>query len=402
MTRPIKTLLFSTLYPSSARPSHGLFVETRLRELLASGVVETKVIAPVPWFPFRHARFGQWAVLAQTPAYETRSGVEVLHPRFALPPKIGMNVAPYVLAAGALPAIKQLIAGGFDFDLIDAHYYYPDGVAAGIIARKLGRPFVVTARGSDVNLITQFARPRKLILDTAQRAYASIGVAQALTDKLAALGADSAKLRTFRNGVDLIRFAPMPQREAREVLGIAADADVFLSVGNLIPLKGHDLTITALREFPKAQLFIAGTGSEHDALLRHAAANGVADRVRLLGRIDNEQLRQWYSAADASILASSSEGWANVLLESMACGTPVVATRVGGSAEVVASAEAGRLVDERSATGIATALRSVLECCRDRAAIRRYAEGFSWNATTAAQIALFREMIDSAAREPRR
>ena len=135
MREKIRTLLFSTLYPSSARPIHGIFVETRLRELLKSGCVQTQVVAPVPWFPWSHERFGAYAKMAQTPLFEERNGVKVHHPRYFLPPKIGQSIAPYVLAAGALPTIHRLMRDGFDFDVIDAHFYYPDGVAASLIAK---------------------------------------------------------------------------------------------------------------------------------------------------------------------------------------------------------------------------------------------------------------------------
>jgi len=161
--RPIRTLLFSTLYPSSVRPGHGIFVETRLRELLQSGQVATQVVAPVPWFPSTNPRYGDYARMAATPAQEVHNGISVLHPRYLLPPKVGMSLAPFLLALGALPTLKKIIRSGFDFDVIDAHYYYPDGVAAALLARYFNKPLVVTARGSDVNLIANFAVPRSLM-----------------------------------------------------------------------------------------------------------------------------------------------------------------------------------------------------------------------------------------------
>ena len=91
MAKKLRTLLFSTLFPSSVRPVHGIFVETRLRQLLATGAVETKVVAPVPWFPFASARFGEYAKFAATPQHEVRHGIEVHHPRYFLLPKVGMN-----------------------------------------------------------------------------------------------------------------------------------------------------------------------------------------------------------------------------------------------------------------------------------------------------------------------
>ena len=276
----IRTLLFSTLYPSSARPIHGIFVETRLRELLKSGEVETKVVAPVPWFPFSGERWGEYGRFAATPRFEQRNGVDVHHPRYFLPPKIGMNIAPHTLARSALPTIRKLMRDGFDFDLIDAHYYYPDGVAAGFLAKWLGKPFVVTARGTDLSQIPQFAYPRRLILDTAARAAASIGVCAALMDSIAELGADRQRLHVMRNGVDLERFQPVDRVEARRYLGLPIDRRILLSVGLLIERKGHHIAIEALKQLPEEVLLvIAGSGPERERLQNLARECGVAARV---------------------------------------------------------------------------------------------------------------------------
>lgn len=391
-SRPIRTLLFSTLFPSSARPNHGIFVETRLRELLASGEVETRVVAPVPWFPSRDARFGEWAKMAATPRFEQRNGIAAWHPRYLLPPKVGMNIAPWALAWGARATVARLIRDGFDFDVIDAHYYYPDGIAASILARWFDKPFVVTARGSDLNLLPSFAWPRRLIQRTAAQAAASIGVCEALMTVLQGLGADPQRLHVMRNGVDLERFRPLPPAQMRAELGLPP-GPLILSVGNLVELKGHHLTIEALNALPDAQLVIVGDGEARDNLLQLARAQGMQHRVRLVGRVPNAELARWYSAADVLVLASSREGWANVLLESLACGTPVVATQVGGTAEVVTDPRVGHLLAERSAAAIAAGVRAMLQDPPPRDDVRRYAEGFSWQATTAAQLALFDRVI---------
>src|SRR5690606_36875944 len=118
------------------------------------------------------------------------------------------------------PTLKRLQKQGFEFDLIDAHYYYPDGEAAGLLAKWLGKPFFVTARGSDVNLIGEIARPRAMMLATARAAAGSIAVSQALADRLIALGAPADKVHTLRNGVDTSRFAPQPRDVARQRLGL--------------------------------------------------------------------------------------------------------------------------------------------------------------------------------------
>lgn len=391
----IRTLLFSTLYPSSVRPVHGIFVETRLRELLKSGEVETKVVAPVPWFPFKSKMFGEYAQFASTPRFETRKGVEVYHPRYFLPPKVGMNVAPYTLARAALPTIRKLINDGYDFDLIDAHYYYPDGVAASFIAKALGKPFVVTARGTDLNLIPEYEKPRKLILETAERASASIGVCKALMDRLAELGADPAKLHTLRNGVDLERFKPIDRKLARQRLGLAEDQPIYISVGHLVERKGHHIAIEAMVRLSESLLLIAGSGPESGRLQQLATQLGVDDRVRFLGQIANDQLNTWYSAADALFLCSSREGWANVLLESMACGTPVVATNIWGTPEVVSSQIAGRLMYERSAAALCESVLDLLEKYPSSNDVRMYSEDFSWESTALGQVNIFKRILNA-------
>lgn len=398
--KQLKVLTFSTLFPSSVRPGHGIFVETRLRELLKSGQVESRVIAPVPWFPSVSPRWGEYAKFAATPRREQRNGLDVLHPRYLLPPKVGMTTAPLTLALGARAAVKQLIDEGFDFDLIDAHYYYPDGVAAALLAKWFDKPLTITARGTDLNLIPQYALPRRMIEWAARRAAGSIGVCAALMDVLRGWGHDPAKLHTLRNGVDLQRFRPLPQAETQADLGIQGEP-LLLSVGHLIERKGHHVAVEALaklaRQHPGARLVVIGEGEERSALTVLAARLGVADRVQLTGSLPNTELLKWYSAADVLLLCSSREGWANVLLESMACGTPVVATDIWGTPEVVAAPEAGQLVAERSGPAFAAAVQALLAARIDRAATRRYAEGFSWQATTDGQLALFQSITGNAA-----
>lgn len=391
----LRTLLFSTLYPSAVRPGHGIFVETRLRELLATGKVTTKVVAPVPWFFSKNPRFGEYGRMASIPSREQHNGIDISHPRYILLPKIGMNSAPHCMAMGALPTIKRLMREGFDFDLIDAHYYYPDGVAAGIIAEKLGKPFVVTARGTDINLIPDFNYPKQLILETAAKANASICVSKALAERLAKLGADPQKLKVFRNGVDLERFQLESKSEARAKLGISA-APTLLSVGNLIELKGHHIAIEALTKLPsETQLIIAGAGPDLTTLQSLVSQLALEKRVRFVGQVKNEMLKWWYNAADTLVLCSSREGWANVLLEAMACGTPVVATPVGGTTDILASASVGRLMAERSANALAAAYLDLQTSQPERQAIRQYAEQFSWQETSRNQIELFEAIANA-------
>ncbi|RVU49824.1 glycosyltransferase [Rubrivivax rivuli] len=394
----MRTLLFSTLYPSSERPGHGIFVETRLRELLKTGQVDARVVAPVPWFPSGHSRFGEHAAMARTPHRETRHGIDVLHPRYALLPKIGMSSAPLMLALGARRAVQRLRDEGFDFDLIDAHYFYPDGVAAALLARWFRRPLVITARGSDVNLIAQHALPRRLMRWAAGCAAANVGVSAALAQRLLALGAPPPTVQVLRNGVDTERFSPQP--EARQQLGVQG-SPLLLSVGNLLPVKRHGLVIQALallrQTHPQARLVIVGGGPQHAELQAQAAALGLADAVQLPGPVPQPVLAQWYSAADLLVLASSREGWPNVLLEAMACGTPVLASRVGGVPEIVSHDSLGKAVSFDTPAQLAEALRGALAFPYAREEVRRHALGMGWGPVSRAQVELFSRVAASGA-----
>lgn len=251
----MKILTFSTLYPHAARPSHGIFVETRLRHLLASGEVESRVVAPVPWFPSRNAQFGEYAVHASAPREEQRHGIRVLHPRYPLLPKIGMTLTPFLLARAVRPVIGRILRG-YAFDLIDAHYFYPDGVAAILLGRHFGKPVVITARGTDVNLIPRYRLPRAMIRWAARHAAGIIAVARALKDDLVRLGVPGERIEVLRNGVDLRMFRPVDREAVRRKLKLTRTT--LLSVGHLVPRKAHDLVIQALRWLPEIDVIIIG------------------------------------------------------------------------------------------------------------------------------------------------
>jgi teichuronic acid biosynthesis glycosyltransferase TuaC len=390
----MRTLLFSTLYPSSVRPNHGIFVETRLRHLLSSGAVQTRVVAPVPWFPSTHERFGRWAKMARTPQYERRNGVEVWHPRYPLPPKIGTSVAPLLLALGARNTVARLLAEG-DFDLFDAHYYYPDGAAAALLSRWFKKPFVITARGTDLTLLPQLAIPRRWIKWTKSQAAASAFVSQALKNTLDEIGGPKSRERVLRNGVDLELFQRHDPQASRTRLGLSAGR-WLVSVGNLVPLKGHDIVIRSLASLPDdTKLAIVGDGPERNRLERLARDLGLSERVLIAGPKPQAELPFWYSAAECLLLCSSREGWPNVLLEAMACGTPVVATAVWGIPEVVSTPVVGRLIEERTPSALARAVLELIGSPKQPEAVRRYASSFSWQETTKGQIDLFREILDS-------
>jgi glycosyltransferase involved in cell wall biosynthesis len=388
--RPLSIVTASTLFPNSARPSHGVFVKTRLKKLLETGEVASQVIAPIGWVPPGIAYAGA-DHLRHLPAVETIDGIAVSHPRYLIVPKVGMTITPYFLYRALKKAVAALLSSGAKIDLIDAHYFYPDGVAAQWVAREFGLPVVITARGTDLNLIPRYPAPRRMIARAAAAADGLITVCEALRAPLVEMGIAAERVTVLRNGVDLELFRPLDRQQARAELGFTRRT--LASVGHLIERKGHHHAIAALPRLADTDLILAGDGEERAALQDLARRLGVADRVRFLGAVSQDRLRALYNAADALILASSREGWANVLLEAMACGTPVVASNVWGTPEVVASPDAGVLMETLDADGVAQAVQILFAHLPDRAATRAYAEKFSWQPTTQGQLDLFRAIL---------
>lgn len=392
----MKILTFSSLYPNAVNPQHGIFVETRLRKLVETGEVDARVIAPIQSFPVSFGPFARYAAFAAAPAFETRHGIDIHHPRFLSVPKVGMRLTPSSMAIAARKLFHQIVEKEA-IDLIDAHYFYPDGVAAATLAAETGLPCIITGRGTDLNVFPEYPAARREILKAVDRAAACITVSEALRTRLIEIGAPPEKVTTLRNGVDTDFFAPVSTAD-RDTVRQRYDltGKVVIAVGNLAPEKGQMMIVEALRDLADTAdvtLVLVGDGPDADRIDSYIEDNNLAGRVRRLGRVPQADLPGLYSVADVSVLASMREGWPNVLLESMACGTPVVAADVGGVREMVTDPAAGTVVDERTVPAFAAAIFGLLTAPPDRAATRRHAQGFDWAETTRGQIDLFRRVL---------
>lgn len=387
----IKLLVLTTLYPNREQPRHGIFVETRLQQLLESNEVEAEVVAPVPWFPFTSSRFGDYSVYAKVPRHEIRHGIKVHHPRYLVIPKIGMILTPFFLALAFFFSVRCLKKEGLSYDLVDSHYYYPDGVAVAMLKRFLNAPISITARGSDINLIPGYRIPRKLIVWAAKSTSVTIAVSDALRQELLKLGVEEQKIHVFRNGVDLNFFRPLDQQKCKDKWGVSGP--VLASVGNLIEMKGHHLVIEALEELPEYSLVVVGEGEYKQRLHQLVHDRNLEARVRFLGNLDQKELIEIYGAADILVLASSREGMPNVVLEAVACGTPVVATRVGGTPELIQSSDMGVLVENRTGAAIAAGVKSLSFSAADSGTVRARAKRWSWKVTIDGIISVFGRLI---------
>ena len=310
--------------------------------------------------------------------------MEVYRPRYFSVPGLFKRLDGLFMALGALRTLRQLKRGE-GIDLIDAHFAYPDGYAASLLGRWLGRPVTVTLRGTETRLLA-FEAFRKRILTALARAVRVFSVAGALKEAAVAAGASGDKVRVVGNGVDTTRFYPVDRSWARQQIGIPEDAPVLISVGGLVERKGFHRVIEQLpqlcQRFPNLHyVIVGGGGGEGDrraALETQAERLGLRGRVRFLGPIEPDRLRVPLSAADVFVLATRNEGWANVFLEAMACGLPVVTTEVGGNAEVVPRAF-GTLVPFGDGAALRAAMAEALTRPWDRRSIRAYAERNSWD-----------------------
>jgi len=383
MTEP-RLIVYSSLFPSAAAPAAGTFIRERMFRVARQ--LPIVVVAPQPWSPFDWlVRRFRPSFRPQAPIHETMDGIDVYRPRFFCLPGVLKRLDGRFMAMATLPTMRRLVQR-FGASVIDAHFLYPDGWAATRIAARLGLPVTITIRGSkDEWLIGTDREP--LLVEAMRSATRLFAVSQALARSVAQrLGIEAAEVTVIGNGVDLEKFAPVDRAEARRWLGLAPDAKVIIGVGNLIPTKGFHRVIPLLPELRRrhpglAYLIVGGGSSQGDQrgeLEALARQHGVADIVRFCGRQPQEALRWHYGAADVFAQATEFEGWSNVLLEAMACGLPVVTTRVGGNAEVVTDPSLGELVDWWDPDAFRDAVDRALTHGWNRERIVAYARANGW------------------------
>ncbi|AAZ96247.1 glycosyl transferase, group 1 [Thiobacillus denitrificans ATCC 25259] len=377
-------VVFSSLFPSAARPGAGLFIRERMFRVAQRR--RLVVVSPQPWFPgqslIRRVRAGYRPPVA---TFEVQQGIDVHHPRFLSLPGVLRRLDGLSMALACLPLLRRLRRDGAR--LIDAHFAYPDGDAATRLGRWLGLPATVTLRGTEVphsrNPVLR-RRLRRVVRDAAR----VFSVSDSLRRLALELGADPRKTEVVGNGVDVGVFHPVDRAAARARFGLPDDARVLVSVGGLVERKGMHRVLDCLpalrAQWPDLHyLVVGGASAEGDMraeLEARTARLGFAGRVHFPGTLPPAELKWALSAADVFVLATRNEGWANVFLEAMACGLPVVTTDVGGNREVVGSAELGRVVPFGDASALTAALTDALRTDWDREAIIDYARRNQWDA----------------------
>ncbi|MGE0374263.1 MAG: glycosyltransferase family 4 protein [Planctomycetaceae bacterium] len=375
-------------FPSCVEPGYGVFVKERVRAVADLPGYEVRVISPVPYFP-PIRQFPRWYHWSQFPHEETVSGILVARPRYVLPPKIGGSFHPRLMYRSVCRSIDR-VRREFDFDLIDAHWVYPYGVLGTMLGLRYGKPVVMTGRGEDMRCFPSDRWMGPQIRQALRSDARFVAVSQEIAQLMQEQGADPDRTTVIPNGVDCQKFAPLDRHAARRRLGLPPEGPLVVSVGELLELKGFHIlvdAVAALRERrPALRVAIIGRpgrfGRDYTRVIEQTIqSRNLEGFVTLVGPRPHEELRLWYSAADVFALLSSREGSPNVLLEALACGTPAVATAVGGIPEVLMDDRLGVLLSERSPAAAAAALDAALNRTWDRQVIRQAMEGRRWEET---------------------
>lgn len=387
-------VVFSTLFPHAGAPNAGPFIRERMFRVGAE--LPLTVVSPQPWFPGQ-AILRRWKphFRPAAPRTEQQQGFTVLHPRFFSVPGLFKQFDGVFMALSSYITLRRLQRCG-QLDILDAHFAYPDGYAASLLGRWLKVPVTITLRGTEVPHARNPAL-RPLLVRALQAATQVFSVSDSLRRHAIELGISGAKIQVVGNGVDTLKFHPVARTEARAQLGIGADVPVLISVGGLVERKGFHRVIACLPEllvrYPALQLLIVGgasaEGDMRAELEQQIATLGVHPHVRFLGIVPATELKLPLSAADVFVLSTRNEGWANVFLEAMACGLPVIATDVGGNAEVVCRPDLGSIVPFDDPAALCDALQTALARDWDRAAIVAYARANDWQQRVAALVQAF-------------
>jgi teichuronic acid biosynthesis glycosyltransferase TuaC len=365
--------VISPLFPTPQEPYRGAAIWSTLEALTAYADISGYCVRPrYPLF-LRPKAFRYRADLADTSAYGITSETFTY---FAV---------PWVTRASNADSIYRRLRPQMNdarLDLLLCYWIHPDGHAAVRIAKELGIPVVIGARGTDLTKPDENRSVQRQMRVALEQADAVVCVSEDLARRARDMGAESDRVFTIHNGVDRKFFDWGSASDARTRLGVPAECRLAVFVGWLSELKGVSRLVEAIgmldrREPGRWRVALIGEGYLRDTLLRQAKELGLGDRVMLLGPQRHADIAEWLRAADVLCMPSETEGCPNALLEALSVGLPVVATNVGGIPELV-DEDCGVLLQDRRPADIAEGLERVAGQNWDRQAIAQK-HGRGWN-----------------------
>jgi teichuronic acid biosynthesis glycosyltransferase TuaC len=391
----VNVLLLTNLFPTPADPTRGVFTQQLAREL--GRRCRLSVVCPLPWFPPLPdvGPFRRWTPFSRVPSHYWMDGQLVRSPKYPLFPRLSESVHAELMFPTLFQAVRRLHERA-PLDVINAKWLYPDGVAAVRVGARLGVPVVLSASGCDVNLFLRQPEKREKILRALRTADAVTTVSRAMKERLVSEGLDAGRLVAIPNGVDGELFHPRDRARCRRELGLRDAGRIVLFAGQLVEVKGLEHFLAAFagvaRRHSDVTAVLAGEGPLRETLLKRAGELGLEGRVRFAGGQPHGRVALWMGACDVFCLPSLREGWPNVVMEALASGRPVAATRVGGIPEVVAEGKNGALAEPADAASLEQALERVLGRSWDDAAVAASVADFSWGGAADRYLEVFRRV----------
>jgi len=364
-------------------------------EKLVGGI---DVLLPSPYFsglvirlPLARNRF---ASLRR--ARESRPGAtgRIIRARyFDIPGRYGRNLTSAFASRSALSTVSREHP---EFSLVHSHFIGLNGLIGSEIKERYGVPLVVTAYGGDAySLPFGDSYRRKMATSVISRADRLIAASRPMVENLVNLGADRGKIRVIATGYDAT-FRPSSKDESRARLSLPASKVILLTVANLVPQKGHSYLLEAFsrlsRSRPDLFLVLVGGGELEAALRKKATDLGLKDNIMFTGPLPHEQIPVWMCACDLFVLPSVNEGTPTVIPEAMACGRPIVATRVGGVPDVVSDDSVGYLVSANDEVALSDAILRALGKKWDQGEIVKRALPYSWDSVAGEIVKVYREV----------
>lgn len=394
----MKILVLTSVFPNSKQPTLGVFIRERMFRVAKH--CKIKVIAPVPWFPF--VRYIKKDYRPRVPYLEVQDGIEVYHPRFFNIPKFFKFMDGFFFFISSIFTVWK-VRKRFRFDIIDSHFVYPDGFGAVLLGKLFKKPVIITVRESTISRILNNPLLKSQVKYAFKKAIKLFTVCSELKKAVKRIGIPEEKIVVISNGVDIKKFSPMQKERARRELGLPMEEKIIISVGWLIERKGFHRVISILPKIKKVipdimYVIVGGAsveGNFEQVLRRMVKELGLDKNVIFAGPQPHDKLYKWLSASDVFCLATSNEGWANVFLEAMACGLPVVTTKVGGNGEVVSSEDYGMLFNLEDKEELLDAIIRAFSKNWDRERIIHYAGLNTWDTRVNQLISQFREVMTS-------
>lgn len=386
----MKVLLFTSHYPASDSPTRGTYNRNTFGALAKH--CEARVVGAIPFWYQKHNKAYLFRVQR-----ERGFGLDAAFQTYwTIPTATPMHGA--AMYASLYPLMRE-IRRDFAYDVILATWAYPDGVAAALYAQGAGVPLVTTVLGSDVNELPEHRALRPQIAWGLKRAQRVVSVSGAMGEKVVELGVPRDRVVVQHNGVDGAEFTIRDRAEARAHLGLDPKRPVVLYVGNVKEEKGVAVLVEAMAHLTKKRglaevdLCLVGSGELLDKLKARASELGLERTIRFCGRQLHTEIPRWMAACDVFCLPSYREGCPNVILEALASGRPVVASRVGGIPELLEDDKNGVMAPAGEPEALAESLARALGRSWDPEALRASVEYLSWDAVGDTYAKLLEEVV---------